>query len=312
MDILKFQSLSLRAAPGSARSSEARVKLRQEVLAALQSSSTSGAERCAWNKKDIMNSMDDTRTSKKRVAVVVGSGFAAALTNGKTAILGNRSLPTLNGLTDALLAHMEQIRHCEAPIPFTKDLFDQAIATLRRNAARSESERYSFEEFLSLLAIGSTLSQGSHSPALSRLPGANPVVLSCLLYCLSNLFTSSLSYDGTTKANRNFWYKVNDTHRAVAIKEGFWQLVDENDIAFISFNYDGLIEAFLDWWLGQDDQQDRGFRYLVELSHAIPLTMPEHVYSRRDTRDLSRIRKLPIILKPHGSIHFFQLREELR
>jgi len=61
-------------------------------------------------------------------------------------------------------------------------------------------------------------------------------------------------------------------------------------------------------WLGED----RGYSYLVELSHAIPLAMPEHVYSRRETRDFSRTPRLPIVLKPHGSIHFFQLREELR
>jgi len=113
------------------------------------------------------------------------------------------------------------------------------------------------------------------------------------------------------RVNRNFWYKVNHPDRAIAIKEGIWRLVDENEVTFISFNYDGIIEAFLDWWFGREDGAARGYRYLVELSHAIPLTMPEHVYSRRDNRDLSQIAKLPIVLKPHGSIHFFQLREVL-
>jgi hypothetical protein len=254
--------------------------------------------------------MDSLR--KKRVAVVVGSGFSAALTSGAPGILGNRPLPTLNNLTESLLAHMFEMRKDVGQIPFAADIFDQAIGTVRRNAARPVTERYNFEELLSMLSVGSTLSQGSDSPILSKIPGADPSVLACLLYCLSNHLTSSLSYNGLTKSNRNFWYKVNDPDRAIAMKEGIWKLVDENDTSFVSFNYDGLIEAFLDWWMGRVDQQERGYRYLVELSHAIPIAMPEHVYSRPDNRDRSRLARVPVVLKPHGSIHFFQLRRELR
>ena len=250
--------------------------------------------------------------SDKQVAVIVGSGFSSALTSGKSPILGSKSLPTLNGLSADLLAHMEQLNATKASLPFMPDVFNDAISALRRNVVRAELERYNFEEFLSLLAIGSTLSRASHSPALSRLAGANPEVLRCFLYSIADFFTSNLSYDGKTAVNRNFWYKVNDADRALSMKAGIWQLADQYQTTIISFNYDGIIEAFLDWWLGQKDQQRRGFRYLVELSHAIPLTMPEHVYFRRDTRDLSRLPRLPIVLKPHGSIHFFQLREELR
>jgi hypothetical protein len=256
--------------------------------------------------------MKASKSDKKHLVVVVGSGFSSALTSGKSPILGNRSMPTLNRLNETLLDYMEELCNDKVPIPFAPDLLEEAIAILRKNVARPDPEKYNFEEMLSLLAIGPTLSQTSHSPALRRLPGASPDILRCVLFCLAHFFTSNLSYNGETRANRNFWYKVNDSNRAMAMKEGIWQLVDEYGVTFVSFNYDGLIEAFLDWWIGREDQQDRGYRYFVELSHAVPLTMPEHVYSQRDTRDFSRIPMVPIVLKPHGSIHFFQLRRELQ
>jgi hypothetical protein len=105
---------------------------------------------------------------------------------------------------------------------------------------------------------------------------------------------------------------VNDPERAREFKEGLWRLVDEHDVTFISFNYDGLIEAFLDFWIGDADQQERGYRYVVELSHALPMTSPEHVFARPDMRNLVQMSKPPLVLKPHGSIHFFQLRPELK
>jgi hypothetical protein len=70
---------------------------------------------------------------------------------------------------------------------------------------------------------------------------------------------------------------VNDQERAREFKEGLWRLLDEHDVTFISFNYDGLIEAFLDWWIGDANQQQRGYRYVVELSHALPIASPEHL-----------------------------------
>ncbi len=245
---------------------------------------------------------------KKRVAVIVGSGFSSALTGGETPILGNKPLPTLGVLTDSLLQHMEELETTDTPIPFSKGLLQSSISVLRKNAARPESEKYNFEEFISLLSIGAALSRATDSSGLTAMPGSDPRTLRCILYCLSDFFASRLSYDEGTKANRNFFYRVNDVARAKAMKEGIWKLVDECETTFISFNYDGIVEAFLDHWLGED----RGFRYLVELSHAIPLAMPEHVYSRRDNRDFSRLPRVPLVLKPHGSIHFFQLREELR
>jgi hypothetical protein len=197
-------------------------------------------------------------------------------------------------------------------LQFSAITVQQVIAVLEKNIGRPASERYSFEELLSLLAIESSLSQGSSSPVLSDLPGSNPQLLRCVLFCLSHLFATRLSYDGSHRANRNFWYKVNDPERAREFKEGLWRLVDEHDVTFISFNYDGLIEAFLDFWIGDADQQERGYRYFVELSHALPMTSPEHVFARPDMRNLVQMSKPPLVLKPHGSIHFFQLRPELK
>src|SRR5437867_8865399 len=155
----------------------------------------------------------------KQLVVVVGSGFSSALTNGENAILGNQPLPTLAGLGGSLLSHMQQLERNGSRMPFRRDALQNSISALRRNATRPDSERYNFEEFVSLLSIGSTLARTSASSPLSSLPGANPETLRCILYCLSDFLASRLSYNGTTKANRNFFYRVNYAERAAAMKE---------------------------------------------------------------------------------------------
>lgn len=256
--------------------------------------------------------MNYEESKKKRVTVIVGSGFSAALTSGERPVMGSQPLPTLNNLTESVLSHMKFLRDRPGSLQFSASTVQQAVNLLEKNVSRPASERYSFEELLSLLAIESSLSQGSSSAVLSDLPGANPQILPCVLFCLSHLFTTRLSYDGSHRANPNFWYKVNDPKRAREFKEGLWRLVDEHDVTFISFNYDGLIEAFLDWWIGDADQQQRGYRYVVELSHALPIASPEHVFARPDMRNFVQMSNPPFVLKPHGSIHFFQLRSELK
>ena len=256
--------------------------------------------------------MNDGQSKKKRVTVIVGSGFSAALTSGERPVMGSQPLPTLNNLTESVLSHVKFLQSRPGSLQFSAITVQQVIAVLEKNIGRPASERYSFEELLSLLAIELSLSQGSSSPVLSDLPGSNPQLLRCVLFCLSHLFATRLSYDGSHRANRNFWYKVNDPERAREFKEGLWRLVDEHDVTFISFNYDGLIEAFLDFWIGDANQQERGYRYVVELSHALPITSPEHVFARPDMRNFVQMSKPPLVLKPHGSIHFFQLRPELK
>lgn len=53
-----------------------------------------------------------------------------------------------------------------------------------------------------------------------NLPGANPQILRCVLSCLSHLFTTRLSDDGSHRANRNLWHKVNAPDRAREFREG--------------------------------------------------------------------------------------------
>jgi hypothetical protein len=65
-----------------------------------------------------MKRMNHTMAVKKRVAVVVGSGFSSALTSSATPILGNKSIPTLDRLTEALLIHMEKLSNDKGTIPF--------------------------------------------------------------------------------------------------------------------------------------------------------------------------------------------------
>jgi hypothetical protein len=61
----------------------------------------------------------------------------------------------------------------------------------------------------------------------------------------ADFLASHLSYDGKTKANRNFLYRVNDAARAAAMKNGIWQLVDQSETTFVSFNYDGIVVGIL-------------------------------------------------------------------
>jgi hypothetical protein len=79
-----------------------------------------------------------------------------------------------------------------------------------------------------------------------------------------------------------------------------------HEVTFVSFNYDGLIEAFVDYVA--PDPRNPIFLYIPEVSHGVPIVAPEHVYFRRETRDLGRFDRLTRVLKPHGSIHFFRAR----
>jgi len=94
---------------------------------------------------------------KKKIAVIVGSGFSAALTSGSAPVLGSKPLPTLAGLTEALLTHTEEIKDSKLIDQFGKDVVEGSILALKKNAARSKLEQYDFEEFLSLPAAALAL-----------------------------------------------------------------------------------------------------------------------------------------------------------
>lgn len=239
----------------------------------------------------------------KKVAVVVGSGFSVALTGGSAPLFGNQPLPSLAALSAELVQHIEARRKSgEDFSPLVPELIEETLAVLKAPAASD------FEQLMSRLEIRANLLENSLGPIPSRSKAwPSRSILRCIMFFLYDLFASRLSYDGKRRANRNFHYKVNDSQRAAEFRRHFYKLADEYEVSFISFNYDGLVEALLDCELGK---QPLIFRYFPEISHGVPIVMPEH-FLGRDTRDFSRW-KVPLVLKPHGSIHFFRAREDIR
>jgi hypothetical protein len=236
--------------------------------------------------------------SRRKVTVVVGSGFSYALTAGTDRIVGNDTLPTLDGLSQELITHLDQsIRDGISFSPVSPDLVNATLAYIKTN-----SSSFNFEELISKLAIHSALVE----TAVKEGEWTSHSVFRCLLFLLYDLFAQRLSYQKKREANRNFTYRINDSQRAEELRRAFYRFADDYDVTFISFNYDGLVEAFLDCEVGT---QFPTFRYFVEISHGVNIVMPEH-YMNEDHRDFSRWR-VPLVLKPHGSIHFFAPRQDV-
>jgi hypothetical protein len=165
--------------------------------------------------------------------------------------------------------------------PFQLDTLRQTISDLQAATRRPGAEQ-NFGEFIS-----------------SKV--STPEVFECTVYFLYDLFARRLSLERQNRANRNFWYTVNRPSEAEIFRSGLFRLVDTYDVFFVSFNYDGLLEALLDTPLGKQPPE---FRYLPEVSHAFNIVMPEF-FETSDTRRLDGF-PVPTILKPHGSIHFFR------
>jgi hypothetical protein len=229
--------------------------------------------------------------AKTKIVVMVGSGFSAALTAASPALatpglVGNSALPTLCDLTAALRQHAEQEIHRRGSgdFPFQRDTLRQTLTELEAATWKLGAEQ-NFEEFIS-----------------SKV--STPEVFECTVYFLYDLFARRLSLERQNRANRNFWYTVNRASETEVFRRGLFRLVDTYDVFFVSFNYDGLLEAPLDTPFGKQPPE---FRYLPEVSHAFNVVMPEF-YETPDTRHLNRF-SVPIILKPHGSIHFFRAKD---
>ena len=105
-------------------------------------------------------------------------------------------------------------------------------------------------------------------------------IVNFLIFSIPKFSASKLSIDGKLKKNRNFFYFVKEEKEEIVrfIQKIIWKLCDSYNITFISFNYDGLIEAFLDCDLTANQRRETPiFRYFPEISHGVPLAMPEHI-----------------------------------
>jgi hypothetical protein len=245
---------------------------------------------------------------KRRIAVVVGSGFSASLTTGESPLIGNKPIPTLAGLAEAMLEHLDAVSE---QLPFPREVIGETHRVLEQNQKLPQDTRFDFEQLLSLVAIKSGFASNSDiSQSRTQLMAK---VQRCLIYLIPSLFAERLAIDGKLQKNRNLFYSVRDKARVKAIQVAIRYLVDQYDVTFITFNYDGLIEAFLDCDLGiSGPGQKPVFRYFPEISHGVRMVMPEYVFGSRDTRDFSKLGSVPRVLKPHGSMHFYRVREAMR
>ena len=245
---------------------------------------------------------------KRQIAVVVGSGFSASLTTGRAPLIGNQPMPTLGDLAEAMLGHLNAV---SGELPFPEQVINETISILESNQRQPRERRFDFEQLLSLVAIKSGfVSNSDISQSRARLMAQ---VLQCLIYLIPSLFAQRLAIDGKLMKNRNLFYSVKSKGRVQAIQAALRQLVDQNEVTFITFNYDGLIEAFLDCDMGiSGPGQKPVFRYFPEISHGFRMVMPEHVFGTKDTRDFSRFGKVPRVLKPHGSMHFYRVKAAMR
>jgi hypothetical protein len=240
--------------------------------------------------------------ARRKMALVVGSGFTYALTAGSDRIVGHDALPTLDGLSQELVKHIDQAILDGASFePVSPDLVTDTLSYLRTNSAS-----FNFEELISKLATQSALVDTGITSKAPKGQWSSHSLFRCLLFLLYDLFAQRLSYQRKREANRNFFYRINAPDRADEFRRAFYRFSDNHDVTFISFNYDGLVEAFLDCELGK---QPPTFRYFPEISHGVQIVMPEH-YMNEDHRDMSKWR-VPLVLKPHGSIHFFAPREDI-
>lgn len=228
--------------------------------------------------------------SKTKTVVIVGSGFSAALTadspeSSAPGVVGNAALPTLSNLTRVLGEHAEQElrRRGSDKFPFQRETLRQSLSNLQSATLTSGAEQ-NFEEFIS-----------------SKVSA--PKVFDCTVYFLFDLFARRLSLERQNRANRNFWYKVNRADEAEAFRKALFHLVDSYDVFFVSFNYDGLLEALLDTPFGKQKPE---FRYFAEISHAFDVVMPEF-YETPDARNLSRFT-VPLFSSRMVQFIFFEQR----
>jgi hypothetical protein len=137
------------------------------------------------------------KSSKTKVAVVIGSGFTASFTAGRNAPIGNSPTPTLADISSALLGHIVQFSRQGAvgEVPFADNIIRAAISLLQKNEELGEG-KYDFEQLISLVSMkASILASYLLQDSTSNIAGA-PDVLRCLIYFVSSLFAECLSIDG--------------------------------------------------------------------------------------------------------------------
>ena len=247
----------------------------------------------------------------KKTAFIVGAGFSAALTNVDDPLIGSQSLPTLVGLGQELLTHIKKQLDANPTVfnSFSQHTKNEGLEALSCYFSSMSRKHFDFEQFISLIAFRASLFKTNLRDDFPDLPGTDPSVLRFILHGLYDFFATTLSYSGASLAQRNFIYKVMDSARASALQGHFHRIRATGQATFISFNYDGILEALLSHALNQQIGQ---CPYLPEISHGIPLVKPEDLVKTHEFILHDKIVEPIKVIKPHGSMHFFPVREEMR
>ncbi len=256
-------------------------------------------------------------TPEDQTVIVVGAGFSAALTGGNNPMIGNGPLPTLQRLGKELsqFAH-DSNKRWDAEGQFSDKTICHGLTLLKQTFEADSNPDTNFEQFISMLASQKSFLEQFPSANRPDLPQNDPYVLDFIIFLLCQLFEDRLGKGSTTLFNKfnslYFEYHVRCTVRKDAFVAGFFDLMDYNNreqesnkISFISLNYDGLLEAFI----GNTAEFHAMGTYNPNGSHGIPFRHPLDGFFRNDQNfDPPQKRYLTKILKPHGSIHFYKLK----
>lgn len=241
-----------------------------------------------------------------RTTVLVGAGFSAALTTGDRALLGHAPLPVLSNLGPALHRHLQgQRTHWTSSYPmFSGQVVEQGARLLSEYFQGTQP--YNFEQFMSLLAFQGALFNSSLRDAFPEVASLDGRVTTFLLHVLYDYFARTMSHNQEPPPNDTFWYQVNDADRLNVFRSGLHQFLAVHDTTFVSFNYDAILEAMLN-----DPPPINQIRYVPEISHGIPVVHPSRLLNSFAPPNLARFEQVTTVIKPHGSMHFFELRDEM-
>ncbi len=253
----------------------------------------------------------------KKVVIIVGSGFSHAFTEGgdQVRVIGNKPVPTLSGLAQAVFDHMMTDWKKSEYEEKIQQLFSEETikATINRLGQFIEDE-YDFEQIMSFFSIKASF--------VDYLPSNNPISLvqtkaefECLTYALASCFAACLFMFKTTDSilcQSIVAYAIHNKKTFDAFREKLNNLEQKHHVTFISFNYDGILETLLydpdtkDIAKMMSTKEERSLQELCFSTCKI-----EHLYGIPTTTSIPKKENTSMLLKPHGSIHFFETSKEI-
>jgi hypothetical protein len=259
-------------------------------------------------------------TPEDQTVIVVGAGFSAALTGGNNPMIGNGPLPTLQRLGKELsqFAH-DSNKRWDAEGQFSDKTIGHGLTLLKQTFEADSNPDTNFEQFISMLASQKSFLEQFPSANRPDLPQNDPYVLDFIIFLLCQFFERLLGVAQSKLVEKfstdEFLYAVNSEPRLKEFTRCLYELMTTQDndkrilsVNFVSLNYDGILEAVTEKVNDFVHYERTYYRYR---SHVIPLGDPYRgIYQHMD--GMSTQMFCPRILKPHGSIHFYKLRGNIK